>query len=316
MTAPDAAPVPYGVLAPDAYPEPGSAPVAALIITHNEELHLPHVLPSVQWCREVYVVDSYSTDRTEEIARRHGATFVQHVFESCGQQWDWAVRTLPQQVDWVFLLDADHIVTPELAAEVERVGEANPPGPVVGCWVPDKFIFMGRWIRHAGFYPKHRLRAFHRRFGHVTVRPGSETVVCDGETAVLRGDNIHHNRKGLYDYVGRHNPYAYREALSRQTHQREPGRALGTTAERVRWIRNHIWPLVPWWARAPARFVQTYILSLGILDGGPGLVFCGIQAYYEFLVNAYELAMACGHLGEVPRAVGEGPAGRPGQGGA
>ncbi|HEX8967346.1 MAG TPA: glycosyltransferase family 2 protein, partial [Chloroflexota bacterium] len=98
-----------------------TAPVSVLVPTLDEELNLPECLDSLEWADEVYVVDSYSRDRTLEIAREHGANVVQHAFESYSRQKNWALDTLPFRNEWVLIVDADERVTPELRCEIEQV---------------------------------------------------------------------------------------------------------------------------------------------------------------------------------------------------
>jgi hypothetical protein len=123
-----------------------SVPVSVLIPTLDEEVNLPECLSSVAWADEVFVVDSFSNDRTTTIARDSGAQVVQHAFESYSRQKNWALDNLPFRNEWVLIVDADERVTPELRCEIETT---LATGACAGYYLNRRFIFLGVWIRHA-----------------------------------------------------------------------------------------------------------------------------------------------------------------------
>jgi glycosyltransferase involved in cell wall biosynthesis len=136
------------------------APLSVLVPTLDEEVNLPECLASLAWADQVIVVDSFSHDRTIAIAREFGAHVVQHEFENYSRQKNWALETLPFRHEWVLIVDADERVTPELRAEIEAVLAAPE---WAGYYVNRRFIFLGTWIRHAGWYPSWNLRLFRHR---------------------------------------------------------------------------------------------------------------------------------------------------------
>src|SRR5436190_6725144 len=132
---------------------PGTVDV--LIQTHNEELNLPFTLASVAgWANRVFVVDSGSTDRTSEVAREFGATLVEHAWEGYSAQKNWALDNLPWESQWILILDADEAVSPGLREEILNV-VSRPLEQVkhVGFYINRVLIFMGREIRHCGYFP-------------------------------------------------------------------------------------------------------------------------------------------------------------------
>ena len=189
------------------------APVSVLVPTMDEELNLPECLDSIAWADEVFVVDSFSQDRTVEIARARGAHAVQHPFETYARQKNWALDTVPLRHEWVLILDADERVTPELRAEIKSLLAGGPA--CAGFYVNRRLIFLGRWIRHAGWYPSWNLRLFQHRLGRYEDRPVHEHVVLEGRVGYLRHDLLHLDRRPLEAFIARHNRYSTLEAEAR-----------------------------------------------------------------------------------------------------
>ncbi len=265
------------------------APLSVLVPTLDEELNLSECLDSVCWAEQVFVVDSYSADRTVEIARAHGAEVVQHPFESYSRQKNWALETLPFKHEWVLIVDADERVTPELRAEIEAL-LTRDGSACVGYYVNRRFIFLGTWIRHAGWYPSWNLRLFRHRLGRYDDREVHEHVVLNGPAGYLRHDLLHLDRRPLEAFVARHNRYSTLEALARYKAEtgapegaRLPLNLLGSPVERKRLLRERVWPRVP--AKPLALFIYMYLLRRGFLDGRAGLALCVFHAFQEFMVG-------------------------------
>ena len=264
-----------------------SAPVSVLIPTLNEEKNLPECLDSVGWADEVFVVDSYSTDRTLEIARAAGATVVQHAFESYSAQKNWALEQLPFRNDWVLIVDADERVTSELRCEIEQT---LPTSAYDGYYLNRRVIFLDTWVRHAGWYPSWNLRLFRHRLGRYDNREVHEHVVLNGRVAYLRHDLLHHDRRGLEAFIARHNQYSSLEARARfkaegdaADRARLPVSLLASPVQRKRFVRERVWPRVP--AKPLMLFVYMYVLRRGFLDGRAGLALCVFHAFQEFMVG-------------------------------
>lgn len=264
-----------------------TAPVSVLVPTLDEELNLPECLDSLGWVDEIFVVDSYSRDRTPEIARSHGVRFVQHPFESYSRQKNWALETLPFRNDWVLIVDADERVTPELQCEIEQLLQSSA---LDGYYLNRRFIFLGKWIRHAGWYPSWNLRLFRHRLGRYDDRDVHEHVVLNGRVGYLHCDLLHLDRRGLEAFIARHNRYSTLEAAARYKAERgAPDRArlrvslLASPVQRKRFVRERIWPYVP--AKPLALFVYMYVLRRGLLDGRAGLALCVFHAFQEFMVG-------------------------------
>ncbi|NBO63378.1 MAG: glycosyltransferase family 2 protein [Acidobacteria bacterium] len=282
--------------------------ISVIVPVKNEELNLPTCLDSVSFADEVWVVDSASSDRTAEIARAHGAQVVQ--FEYRGgfpKKKNWALANLPLRNEWVLLIDADERVTPELETEIRQVlGSDHQDRPreieeVAGYYINRKLIFLGRWIRHCGWYPSWNMRLFKHsrgRFerleaedvenaGDVEVH---EHVVLSGGARFLAHDLLHEDFKSVYHFVERHNRYSNWEAkVYRNFAQGVGGQSrirsnfFGSPIERKRRLKQ-LWARLPF--RPLIRFVWMYIFRLGFLDGRPGLIFCTLMSMHEAVIAA------------------------------
>jgi glycosyltransferase involved in cell wall biosynthesis len=245
------------------------ASIAVLIPTLNEERNLEAALESSAFADQRVVLDSFSDDGTEAIARRFGAEFVQHRFVNYSDQKNWAIDNIAWRHRWIFILDADERFTPELAEEVSRVARGEGENP--GYYVNRRFIFLGRWIKHCGWYPNWNLRLFQLGKARYDGRPVH--------------DLIHDDRKGLEAFLARHNRYSSLEARSRVAAVRDPVtlRELRHPVKLKRALRQRAWPHVP--AKPLAAFFYLYVLRAGFLDGRAGLVFSFLQAMQELHVN-------------------------------
>ena len=279
---------------------PHRLPVTVVIPTRNEARHLSRCLEAARLCSEIYVVDSQSADETVEIARTFHAKVVQFHYEGgWPKKRQWALDSLPFENEWVLLLDADEILTPELADEVEHAIR-NPR--FQGFYVFLRLNFLGRVLRFgdSGFW---KLSLFRHGKGHFECRLKDqddsmgdieihEHVVVDGSTGTLKHALLHENVETLSRYIAKHNEYSNWESkvLAQDGEQdRElPPTLLGTQAQRRRWLKK-------WLYRVPGSpillFLYRYVFRLGLLDGVPGLIYCGFQSIQMFHTKAkiYEL---------------------------
>jgi glycosyltransferase involved in cell wall biosynthesis len=280
--------------------------LAVVILTRNEERHISRALASVAGiASEVFVVDSFSTDRTVELARAQGATVLQHEFVNYAKQFQWALDNAPISADWIMRLDADEVIEPNLAARI-RNELPTLPDPVVGVNLKRKHIFLGRWIRHGGRYPLVLLRIWRRGHGRIEDRWMDEHIILSGgRTVTFDGGFADHNLNDLTFFTDKHNKYATREAIDVINQRRRLfHRDVDLVAEEgsrqaaiTRWIKEKFYNRIPYQISAPAYFLFRLIFQLGFLDGKQGLVYHGLQGlWYRFLVGAkvdeLELAIA------------------------
>jgi glycosyltransferase involved in cell wall biosynthesis len=271
-------------------------PVAVILLTYNEERHIARALRSVaSFAQEIVVVDSYSTDRTVELARADGALVVQHPFVTQAQQFQWALDNVPVSSPWVMRLDADETIEPALAAEIVR-DLPLLPADVVGVNLRRKHIFLGRWIRHGGRYPLILLRLWRRGQGRVEDRWMDEHMtVRGGRTVTFRGDFQDCNLGDLSAFTDKHNRYATREAIDVviQRWQLFPDESALTAAESSgqaalkRALKVQLYNRLPFEFSAALYFLWRYVVRLGFLDGREGFVYHFLQAYwYRVLIGA------------------------------
>ncbi len=268
------------------------ANIDVMILTLNEEVNLPHSLASVsQWARRVFVVDSGSTDRTHEIARSYGAEVVDRPWLGYAKQKNWALDNLPFESDWILIIDADEAVMPDLKEKVlELVAKPVDSVETAGFYINRYFIFLGKRIRHCGYYPSWNLRLFKRGMARYEEREVHEHMVVDGPTEYLKGHLEHDDRRGLEVYMAKHNKYStleaqeiYRKRKQQAGEQIDAKLIGGGPLSRRRWIKHHIYPKLP--AKWLARFGFSYILQRGFLDGLTGLRFCLFLTAYELLID-------------------------------
>jgi glycosyltransferase involved in cell wall biosynthesis len=275
-------------------------PVTVIVPVRNEARNLPRCLESLAGFGEVYVIDSQSTDRTVFVAQSRGAKVVQfHYAGGWPKKRQWALDTLPLAYDWILLLDADEVLTPELVEEIRGTLQ-NPAAD--GYSIRLRMYFLGRVLRHcdASFW---KLSLFRKGRGRFECRLKDqdtsmadieihEHVVVKGPTAELRNALLHHNVDSLSRYILKHNEYSNWEArvLLRPEGDAEEVSAnlFGTQAQRRRWLKRNLYRLP---GSPVLLFLYRYILRLGFLDGVPGLIYCTFQAVQMFHSKAkiYEL---------------------------
>lgn len=268
----------------------GSVPLAVIILTRNEEENLPQALASVVgWAAEVWVVDSLSTDGTVSLAREAGARVVAREFPGYAAQRNWALRSLPLGPEWALFLDADEAVSADLRTELAAT-LAAPPAGVAGFHVKRRFIFLGRWLRHGGYYPVWLLRIVRHRLARYEERGVDEHLLVDGPTARLRADLLHEDRRPLERWIERHVRYARLNAdeLLREGSGDLRGRwGSADQAERKRWWYEHVYRPAPAGLRAVAYFLYRYVVRGGFLDGREGFIYHSLQAFwYRLLIDA------------------------------
>jgi glycosyltransferase involved in cell wall biosynthesis len=231
--------------------------LSVVIITKNEEANIGRTLESVQWAEEWIVVDSGSTDRTREIARQHGARVFEEEWKGYAAQKNSAIAKA--SCDWVLSLDADEHVSPELAENIRHVVNVSEgPSAAVGYFVARRNFFLGRWIRHGGFYPDRKLRLFRRGSGEFVERAVHETMRVNGETVTISGDLVHNAYPTLTSYIETMNQYS---TLAADVLVRE---------RRVR--RSLPWFFANVRLRPVLNFIRNYFFRGGFLDGREGFL--------------------------------------------
>jgi glycosyltransferase involved in cell wall biosynthesis len=268
-------------------PARGTVPVSVVILTRDEEPNIRCCLASVAWADQVVIVDSGSADNTVPIAQALGAEVVKQPWLGFSAQREFALRHPSIKHDWVYFVDADEWVSPQLAYEIAvRLRRAS-------CSAfahRRRLIFRGTWIRHCGWYRGSWLvRLVDRRYAKFDGSIVGETICVDGPVERLVHDLVDEDRKGLAAWLQKHVRYAELEAQQREQ---------SSLSQRLRSVRSRndsrplprallktvIFPSVP--AKPVALFFYMYVLQLGVLDRRAGLYFCFYHAWFEVNVTA------------------------------
>jgi glycosyltransferase involved in cell wall biosynthesis len=258
-----------------------------LVPTLNEADHIAETVANARRVGRVFVLDSLSTDGTQELARQAGAVVVEHSFEGYARQKNWGLDNLPLTSEWVFILDADERITPALRDEL--FATAARPDAATGYFVNRVMLFMGRAVRHGGLYPSWNLRFFRRGKCRYEDRSVHEHMLCDGPTAYLRKPMLHIRRETMHQYIAKHIRYADLE--SDEWFKRKLGMAAGAAPSRLfrdmlrvrQWLRREVWRMLP--GRPAWRFFYMYFVRLGFLDGRVGWNLAMLMASYEYMIS-------------------------------
>ena len=269
--------------------------ISIIILTFNEEANLAICLDSLQALdAEIFIVDSGSSDRTLEIAKEYKCQTFYNTWQNYAEQLNWALQNLPIKTPWTMRLDADERLMPELVDELKRVLTITPEN-ITGYQVKRRVFFMGKWIRHGGYYPTWLLRVWRTGLGFCEQRWMDEhMVISQGKIANLKYDIIDENHKGLTFWTNKHNSYANREIkdlLHLYSSSQEKNSLLDrdnfTQANQRRWIKNNLYSRSPLFLRALIYYFLRYVIGLGFLDGIEGMIFHFLQGFwYRFLVDA------------------------------
>lgn len=255
-------------------------PVTATVITFNEAANIEAALASLSWADEIIVVDSESTDNTAAIARKFTDQVIVRPWPGYIAQKNFAADQASH--DWIFSLDADERVTPELAAEIKTLLDGGPQ--LAGYRVPRVTFHLGRWMRSTDWYPDYQLRLYDRRRGRWTGKHVHESVKVEGAAGDLRGELQHFAYRDLahhFQTMDRYTTLAARQMF-------EEGRRAG------------FFDLL---LHPPAAFIRNYILRGGFKDGVPGLIVSAMNARYVGLKFA-KLWELCSPSTSTPRGPG------------
>jgi len=236
--------------------------LSVVIITLNEEAKIRDCLESVKWADEIIVVDSYSQDKTVEVAREYTSKIHQREFTGFGEQKNFALSKA--EGDWILSIDADERLTPELQEEIERTLD-NPKA--CGYYMPRKSYFANKWIKHCGWWPDYVLRLFRRDRGHFSDRLVHEAVEVDEPTTKLNNPLEHHPYSSVSELIKKADEYS----------------ALGA---QVMMARDKNCSCCTALSHSTLAFVKTYFLKMGILDGWMGLVIAysnAAGAFYKYM---------------------------------
>ncbi len=262
-------------------------PYSTVILTFNEEANLPRCLAALASCDDIVVIDSGSSDGTQDIARASGARVFERKFDNFAAQRNFALDTVPFKHSWILHLDADECMTPELHAEIEKVCREDSKSAYL---IANKLIFMDRWIRHVTTYPAYQARLL--RLGESNYKVAGHAMALDRSdrgTGTLREPYIHHNfSKGISDWLARHNTYSTSEAERIVGETSSLGEAwsafrIGETPEKKKQALKRCADFLPF--RPLVRFLYLYVWKWGFLDGRAGFDYSMLMAFYDYLMK-------------------------------
>ena len=238
--------------------------ITATIITLNEEEHIAEAIASLSCCDEVIVVDSGSTDRTMDLARSLGARVIHNDWPGYSRQKNFAAEHATN--DWILSLEADERLTAELADEIVRWKNSaadRGPNTTVAWSMPRRVFYIGRWIRHSGWYPDRKIRLYDRRYCHWDGDFVHESLKADGGVGMFRGDLLHFPYRNWQEHS---------ERIDRYT-------SLAADAARSNGRHGNVARLV---FAPPLAFFKSFILRAGFLDGWRGAAIAYMGARYVF----------------------------------
>ena len=268
--------------------------LTVIIITYQEESNIRDCIESVKGVtKNIYVVDSNSSDATQTILGEMDIEFTEHEFITYAQKRNWAQKNNPFKTEWVMHLDADERFTPELSSWLTHEFPEEKK-KYDGFLFSRKTIFLNRWIKYGGQYPNYHCRLFKKNLGHCENKDYDQHFVITSNqiTWVPKADILNNVVRDIDDLIISHNRWATKEAgeiLS--NHGRSVGEVeakfLGNPIQRRRWLKHSIFEKLPLFIRSFVYFGYRYFLRLGFLDGKEGLIFFVLQTFwFRFLVDA------------------------------
>lgn len=264
-----------------------AADITALILTKNEEINIGDCIKSIiTTVKRIVVVDSYSTDKTVEIARSFGAEVYQHPFENYAKQYMYAVETAKADTVWTLRIDADERLTPDSANELEELCNTNMNTDVTGITLRFKKNFLGRDLYHGGVYPWKKMNCYKTQYGAIENRNMDEHIILSESKVIeMKNDCLHFDFKSLEFFVNKHNWYSSREALDYFEHEKV--KKEKSELDFKTWFKMSVYYKLPMGMRAHVYYLYRYYILRGFLDGKEGKIYAFLQAYwYRYLVDA------------------------------
>jgi len=258
--------------------------ISVLILTLNEEVNIARCLEALDWCDDIVVLDSFSSDATQDIAKKFGARIYERKFDDFARQRNYALNNIEFRHPWVLHLDADEIVTAELRDEMAMVIAEDR---YKAFKAPSKLMFRGKWLMYSGMYPSYQVRLGRidslrfQQVGH-----GQRENLGSEEVGTLNSPYLHFSfSKGMVDWIERHNRYSTaeaRQALAASENDSPSWLSTVTLRDKTKRRRALKAKAAHLPFRPLLRFLYMYVIRLGFLDGRPGFTYCRLLAMYEY----------------------------------
>ena len=269
--------------------------ISVIILTHNEEKHIARCIKSAKkYSNNIYVIDSYSSDKTAEISKSLNVSVLQNKFINYAKQFSWALNKINFTTEWILRLDADEYLEDDLIVEIKNK-LPKIDDEVVGINFKRKHIFMNKWIKYGGRYPLILLRLWRKNLGKIEDRWMDEHIIINkGKTITFKNCFCDHNLKNLSFFINKHDWYANREAvdillseLNKKKNVKLNSKNTSFHASLKRYVKENIYNNLPIGVRPFSYFVYRYFILLGFLDGKEGLIYHFLQGFwYRFLVDS------------------------------
>jgi|APSaa5957512535_1039671.scaffolds.fasta_scaffold15970_3 glycosyltransferase involved in cell wall biosynthesis len=264
--------------------------LSIIILTRNEEVHIKRCLESVKgFCKDVFIVDSNSTDKTMDIAKKYTANISTGDFNTFSEKLNWAIENLPIKTTWSMRLDADEILTDGFKKEIHSSlgGLSNK---INGVYLRRQLWFMNRWMRYGGMYPIYSMRIWRTKEAFCEDRALDEHMLLKrGESIKFNLDIIDNPLSLINKWVDKHNEYSDLEVISYFDNDKSKIiwlKLFDNQEARKRWLKNIFYRKIPLFIRPFMYFFYRYIFCLGFLDGKKGFIWHVLHAfYYRFLID-------------------------------
>lgn len=236
--------------------------LTVVILTKNSSDTIEKCLESVKWCKDIVIVDSFSTDNTLEICKKFTDKIYQNTFTGYGDQLNWAFRKI--ESEWVLVVDSDEKLSQELQDEIKNLIDKQKSPSLDGYYISRKSKFLGRWIYHSGWYPDYVLRLFRKDKTYYKKRKLGSSAIVEGKTGYLKGKLLHYPYRDLAHYLQKFSRYTLFSA-EQMYDEGEKANIFGITFKPI------------------LRFIRDYIFRGGFLDGKQGFIICVLSSYYVFM---------------------------------
>ncbi|WP_197488477.1 glycosyltransferase family 2 protein [Methylomonas koyamae] len=268
--------------------------ISVIILTYNEQLHLARCINSLKpVVDDIFVIDSFSTDDTVQIAEALGATVYQRRWKNYADQFQWGLDNCPIRTTWVMRMDADEYLEDGLAHEI-KLKLPSVSDDIAGIYLKRKYYFLGRWIRYGDRYPLVLLRLWRKGKAHIENRWMDEHVVLDqGAALVFDGNFVDDNLNNIEWFIDKHNKYASREMIDILNHKyrflerdERIEDSENDQAKLKRLVKEKVYNHLPIFFRPVLYFFYRYIIRLGFMDGKEGFAYHFMQGlWYRCLID-------------------------------
>lgn len=268
--------------------------ITTIILTYNEELNIQKCIDSVKdISRKIIIIDSFSTDKTEEIAKSNNVELIKRKFKNHSDQFQYALNNCEISTPWILRLDADEHLTQKGILELHTLCEEYENDKIInGIILKFSVHFLGKELKFGGVSPIKNLRVFKKGLGGIENRVMDEHIyLYEGKAIEMKNVTTHNDQKSLHNWIDKHNKYATLEAREYFENKKEKNETrkdhLVINAKIKRFFKNKVYYKLPLFLRSTLYFFYRYIIKLAFLDGKEGLIFTFLQAYwYRVLVDA------------------------------